>query len=51
MGRYTKLKWDYFLYDFCYFVNIAALVGIVYKQPWIQQLVFIYANGPVKHKL
>jgi len=42
---YKKLKWEYFLYDFCYLVNVAAIIGIIFKKRWLQQLVFVYGNG------
>jgi len=48
---YKKLKWEYFLYDFCYLVNVAAIIGIIFKKRWLQQLVFVYGNGPLAYAI
>eukprot|EP00039_Didymoeca_costata_P011932 m.170028 g.170028 ORF g.170028 m.170028 type:complete len:481 (+) comp15334_c1_seq5:349-1791(+) len=44
---YRKKNWHYFLYDFCYFVNILTFLAVVFDVTWMKQLVFIYANGPI----
>eukprot|EP00042_Codosiga_hollandica_P021061 m.71329 g.71329 ORF g.71329 m.71329 type:complete len:299 (+) comp50179_c0_seq1:111-1007(+) len=46
--RYRRLKWTYFLFDFCYFDNLLCLLAVpLSNYPALTQLAFVYSNGPV----
>ena len=46
---YRMIRWQYFLYDFCYFANVTALVFLTVKPKSVMlfRCVFAFANGPV----
>ena len=46
---YRMIRWQYFLYDFCYFANATALVFLTLKpkSAMLFRCVFAFANGPV----
>lgn len=46
---FTKLKWQYFILDFCYFANaLVALNILVYRHsPLVAQVAFALAHGPI----
>lgn len=46
---YKKLKWRHFIFDFCYFVNLACLVQIwfVPSDVLLSRSIFVFANGPL----
>mmetsp|Transcript_7355 Transcript_7355/g.12365 ORF Transcript_7355/g.12365 Transcript_7355/m.12365 type:complete len:524 (-) Transcript_7355:138-1709(-) len=46
---YTKIKMQYFLYDFCYFTNILSIMTMRSYDalPSLFRVVFIFCNGPL----
>lgn len=46
---YTRLKWHYFLFDFCYAANVAALafLWIWPYSPFLFTIVYCAAHGPL----
>ena len=46
---YRMIRWQYFLYDLCYFANVTALVFLTVKpkSAMLFRCVFAFANGPV----
>lgn len=46
---YTRLKWHYFLFDFCYAANLAALafLWIWPHSPFLFTIVYCAAHGPL----
>jgi len=46
---YRMIRWQYFLYDFCYFANLSALWFLwrVKKNATVFRCIFAFANGPV----
>ncbi|PWN30579.1 hypothetical protein BDZ90DRAFT_229596 [Jaminaea rosea] len=46
---YTRLKWHYFLFDFCYAANVAALafIWIWPASPFLFTIVYCAAHGPL----
>lgn len=46
---YTRLKWHYFLFDFCYAANVAVLtyLWIVPDSPFLFTVVYCAAHGPL----
>jgi len=46
---YRMIRWQYFLYDFCYFANVSALMFLWRwkKSATVFRCIFAFANGPV----
>eukprot|EP01029_Cantina_marsupialis_P012184 TRINITY_DN2691_c0_g2_i1.p1 TRINITY_DN2691_c0_g2~~TRINITY_DN2691_c0_g2_i1.p1 ORF type:complete len:430 (+),score=95.83 TRINITY_DN2691_c0_g2_i1:94-1383(+) len=44
---YKKVKYEFFMIDFCYFVNLLCLIFFVYPHPVLFQVLFLFANGPL----
>lgn len=47
--NYKSKGWHYYLFDFCYFANIATLYFLIYdsKNDYLFKVIFCYANGPL----
>ena len=45
--NYIKLKWHYFLIDFCYYANvfIALFISVGSKSDYLYRVSFLYSNG------
>ena len=46
---YRMIRWQYFLYDFCYFANASAMMFLWRwkKSATVFRCIFAFANGPV----
>ena len=46
---YRMIRWQYFLYDFCYFANIACFLFLTVRtsDATMFRCIFAFANGPV----
>lgn len=45
---YRMIRWQYFLYDFCYFANVSVLVFLwTRRSATAFRCIFAFANGPV----